>query len=77
MGERRPCKAEVVGSNPICSTNPRRSSRHLERCGEALRGPETCSLTTRLGNRLKVKWLGFCVVKLIRVYGGCLGAERR
>ena len=20
MGERRPCKAEVVGSNPICST---------------------------------------------------------
>ena len=21
MGERRPCKAEVVGSNPICSTN--------------------------------------------------------
>ena len=78
MGERRPCKAEVVGSSPICSTSPRRPSRHLGRCGEVLRDLEMVFDNSNGFSKAEhASVSGLCVVKLLRVNGGCLGAERR
>ena len=69
LGERRPCKAEVVGSIPISSTLQCWS-------GEEFRG----SLTIAYGYLASANALGSdgeIEVKLLRAHGGCLGASRR
>ena len=79
LGERRPCKAEVVGSNPISSTKfseNRIGSDELCRMREAreiLLRVALASTHSRMGfEREKVS-----VVKLLRAHGGCLGVRRR
>ena len=97
LGERRPCKAEVVGSIPISSTSRQSAGSEGgsgdggmrgrgQRRSERERGSHDpklgSSLTTESGsNKLRIQdspSLGTQnLVKLLRVYGGCLGAERR
>ena len=66
LGERRPCTAKVAGSIPVFSTG----DRYLVNTGMFFE------------NRNRVKRNGIFValkilVKLLRVNGGCLGADRR
>ena len=88
LGERRPCKAEVVGSIPISST-PRVG------CTMFGRVPDMVDPARSGGSeKLNFRFFDNCirvtdskkahlvatttvVVKLRRAYGGCLGARRR
>ena len=76
MGERRPCKAEVVGSIPISSTRQIFRLRFTRPFVLAFHA-SVFDNWTRVMNALRYRAILGLAIKLLRAYGGCLGAGKR